>query len=630
MVCIIDDREDVWHFSPNLVHVKPYRFFQGTADINAPPGLSKTEEDDKPMTHKVRRVSQSGMESTDSTSEEITKLEKESPKTDSKSELKSKPVNEIADTDNKTEESKPGNEKDQTGRKAEEKQKHVNELAENDSKMKDHSKQEAETAGIDSKMEGIKDDTNEGDSDDNKLLINEGNSDGDAKDRSDANQEISSKEKVKEEKSSDNSKQAKESDQQQQNKNETDVKQKTPETETKLNEDFIEWDDEDDYLFYLEEILKTIHSTFYDFYDQIKRNETEGIDVKDLDKPSLKNIIPYMRKKVLKGCNIVFSGVIPTNMNPEKSRAYVVAKALGATVQQDFLYKENEKDPTNYTTHLVAAKHGTTKVRTALKLKCIKIVNIDWLWCCTERWEKVEEILFPLAELDNGSGRDSPDPQKMKKELKRKVGKTEIGNSQSKKRQKVAPTGNGEGDENDLNAEIDTEQETPPTAMAETVDSSKPEAFSMSYNPILAFSDDDLAYMDKEVEDEMDDEFNESSEDENSRDVRIRTSVLKSEHLADLDVSESEESLSGDTPRGWGLKKLSPRSSSDEELKISNSPVREEVGPEYESETDQDKFEKIMDAFGPETEVSDNEEYQESVGSVDDEIAEAVIKEFLS
>ena len=39
MVCIIDDREDVWNFAPNLVHVKPYNFFKNTGDINAPPGM---------------------------------------------------------------------------------------------------------------------------------------------------------------------------------------------------------------------------------------------------------------------------------------------------------------------------------------------------------------------------------------------------------------------------------------------------------------------------------------------------------------------------------------------------------------------------------------------------------------
>ena len=35
----------MWNFAPNLVHVKPYHFFKNTGDINAPPGLSKREND---------------------------------------------------------------------------------------------------------------------------------------------------------------------------------------------------------------------------------------------------------------------------------------------------------------------------------------------------------------------------------------------------------------------------------------------------------------------------------------------------------------------------------------------------------------------------------------------------------
>lgn len=35
LVVIIDDRADVWHWSPNLIKVNPYCFFVGTGDINA-------------------------------------------------------------------------------------------------------------------------------------------------------------------------------------------------------------------------------------------------------------------------------------------------------------------------------------------------------------------------------------------------------------------------------------------------------------------------------------------------------------------------------------------------------------------------------------------------------------------
>lgn len=43
MVCIIDDREDVWKFAPNLITVKKYIYFQGTGDINAPPGSREAQ-----------------------------------------------------------------------------------------------------------------------------------------------------------------------------------------------------------------------------------------------------------------------------------------------------------------------------------------------------------------------------------------------------------------------------------------------------------------------------------------------------------------------------------------------------------------------------------------------------------
>lgn len=43
MVCIIDDREDVWKFAPNLITVKKYIYFQGIGDINAPPGSREAQ-----------------------------------------------------------------------------------------------------------------------------------------------------------------------------------------------------------------------------------------------------------------------------------------------------------------------------------------------------------------------------------------------------------------------------------------------------------------------------------------------------------------------------------------------------------------------------------------------------------
>ena len=35
LVCIIDDREDVWNYARNLIHVKPYVWFKDVGDINS-------------------------------------------------------------------------------------------------------------------------------------------------------------------------------------------------------------------------------------------------------------------------------------------------------------------------------------------------------------------------------------------------------------------------------------------------------------------------------------------------------------------------------------------------------------------------------------------------------------------
>lgn len=43
-------------------------------------------------------------------------------------------------------------------------------------------------------------------------------------------------------------------------------------------------------------------------------------------------------------------------------------------------------------------KPGTEKVRQAQGCKHLHVVNPDWLWSCLERWERVEEQLYPLKE----------------------------------------------------------------------------------------------------------------------------------------------------------------------------------------------------------------------------------------
>lgn len=78
---------------------------------------------------------------------------------------------------------------------------------------------------------------------------------------------------------------------------------------------------------------------FYDLYEQNKSNQI----------PDLKVIIPEVKSKVLGGMSLVFSGLVPTHQRLQTSRAYQVARSLGAEVTQDF---------TENTTHLVAVRAG--------------------------------------------------------------------------------------------------------------------------------------------------------------------------------------------------------------------------------------------------------------------------------
>ncbi len=134
-------------------------------------------------------------------------------------------------------------------------------------------------------------------------------------------------------------------------------------------------EEKDDYLLYLEEILKIIHREFFRLYGRTGKI------------PDLKEVIPNTRGQVLQGVNMVFSGIVPNRMRLEDSQAYKIATSLGARVTQNI-----EPD----TTHLVAYRAGTIKAHAASKRKNIKLVTPEWLWSCAERWEKVDERIFPL------------------------------------------------------------------------------------------------------------------------------------------------------------------------------------------------------------------------------------------
>ena len=97
-------------------------------------------------------------------------------------------------------------------------------------------------------------------------------------------------------------------------------------------------------------------------YDQMQKSMKDSEEKKPNpnDTIDLKTVIPYVKRKVLKGTVLVFSGIVPTHIPLRKSKAFMVARSLGAEI-----HEEIDK---NKTTHLVAARVGTAKVNRARQI----------------------------------------------------------------------------------------------------------------------------------------------------------------------------------------------------------------------------------------------------------------------
>ncbi|XP_035537156.1 RNA polymerase II subunit A C-terminal domain phosphatase isoform X1 [Morone saxatilis] len=441
MVCIIDDREDVWKFAPNLITVKKYIYFQGTGDINAPPGSREAQ-----MAKKAGGPSSRSAESTEPVGTLGADEQNNGPR------KRAKDLNisgKEESTASQSSQGVPTNERT-----------HPTGVVEDESGHSKGSETEAQS-GTGSRETQVDDRTNVKEDDSNRTVVTRetqdsanssapshesNNLDFDLSSDSD-NDSITEKPPSSESDSEGKSCLAKKSGQdgvtqepgdgngsregdskgRSEGETSTDAAEpsgvllpdpelgngcsdrREPETESQnseqsgvtMGEELLDQsmedeeeeeeeadNDQDDHLIYLEEVLERIHAEFYARYEAYLRKEAS-------ETPDIRKIVPELKSKTLEGTTIVFSGLYPTNYPMERTREYYHAKALGAKIGRSLFL--SSQDPSR-TTHLIAARAGTEKVRQAQGCKHLHIVNPDWLWSCLERWERVEEQLYPLKE----------------------------------------------------------------------------------------------------------------------------------------------------------------------------------------------------------------------------------------
>ncbi|NXA46948.1 CTDP1 phosphatase, partial [Nothocercus julius] len=460
MVCIIDDREDVWKFAPNLITVKKYVYFQGIGDINAPPGSreiqmkkkvnnsAKPEVLDSTVTsakdaEEIKNVTcieeqSNGLKATKDTctANGSTSVSSETSDWDLNSSDQADAKDSLNDSSDCKTESVVANEltsakeyeisSEQDDRTVLEKQE-IQEKVTNDLDFELSSDSESE-GGVDARKSStsVSDSENEEKRSWKKSkqpLQDENLQQGSCTDASEKKDgQMNHSEDAKSLLSGNTHDKPVDLEAQEESEQESlcdlgngCADKKEAETESQISEqsgftmgesldqsmeeEEEEEDDtdDDDHLIYLEEILVRVHTDYYTKYDKYLKKEIEEI-------PDIRKIVPELKSKVLADVTIIFSGLYPTNFPIEKTREHYHATALGAKIVKNLVLSADDPDKA---THLIAARTGTEKVRQAQDCKDLHVVNPDWLWSCLERWDKVEEQLFPLKDDYNKTHREN-------------------------------------------------------------------------------------------------------------------------------------------------------------------------------------------------------------------------------
>lgn len=351
MVVIIDDRGDVWKWSPNLIKVTPYDFFVGIGDINSsflpkkPELRAATSTSPKPI------ESAASKEPNGDSTEKSNGLQNNNPESppnannDSPVDTKSSPLDHLVAMsagDGSTNRDEQANSQD-----------------------------EALTVQLEEKP----------------LLQKQKQLEADDAARLTTTKALG---------------------------NESDVIPDEPEDAERPRHSLLR--DNDRELHQLEDSLRSVHAAFFRAYSQRfaaaqggrlgkligGQKQKSPTDKSDLDLiPDIKTILPAVKSKVLGGTVLVFSGIVPLGLDVASTDIAILAKSFGAVIHDDV---------SRSTTHVVAARNRTQKVRAAARRGKgrVRIVSPQWLLDSIGLWHRQDEntYLLDVEESRNGSFHD--------------------------------------------------------------------------------------------------------------------------------------------------------------------------------------------------------------------------------
>ncbi|KAF7541719.1 hypothetical protein G7054_g372 [Neopestalotiopsis clavispora] len=144
--------------------------------------------------------------------------------------------------------------------------------------------------------------------------------------------------------------------------------------------------DDDEELFYLEKHLSLLHQNFYNQHESrvaALRKETGSSEITADSIPDVGKLLEWIKKRVLRGCSIALSGLVPLGIDVHRSELGLQIQSFGGEIRTRI---------SKNVTHLVisSSRPRTQKVRQAARIPSIKIVNQDWLAGSLAQWRQLE------------------------------------------------------------------------------------------------------------------------------------------------------------------------------------------------------------------------------------------------